>query len=58
MSIPRNAPQVIDALGDILYVVYGAGSAFGVDLDKAFFLVHESNMYYCRCCYCEFFEAS
>lgn len=36
--------ETIDALADILYVVYGAGSSFGIDLDKAFHLVHESNM--------------
>ena len=36
--------EVVDALADILYVVYGAGSSFGVNLDKAFDLVHESNM--------------
>jgi len=36
--------EAVDALGDILYVVYGAGSAFGVNLDKAFDLVHRSNM--------------
>ena len=36
--------ETIDALADILYVVYGAGASFGIDLDKAFHLVHESNM--------------
>src|SRR3989338_4501296 len=36
--------EVTDALADILYVVYGAGSAFGLNLDQAFGLVHESNM--------------
>merc|ERR1712178_159182 len=36
--------ETVDALGDILYVVYGAGGAFGIDLDKAFDLIHESNM--------------
>ena len=36
--------QVIDALTDILYVTYGAGVAFGIDMDKAFSLVHRSNM--------------
>jgi len=36
--------EMVDALADILYVVYGAGSSFGVDLDKAFAIVHESNM--------------
>lgn len=36
--------ETVDALADILYVVYGAGASFGIDLDKAFSLVHESNM--------------
>lgn len=36
--------ETVDALADILYVVYGAGIAFGVDMDKAFELVHGSNM--------------
>ena len=36
--------EVIDALADILYVTYGAGGAFGINLDKAFDLVHKSNM--------------
>jgi len=40
----RDRKEVIDALTDILYVVYGAGVSFGVDLDKAFDLVHKSNM--------------
>ena len=36
--------DVADALADLLYVVYGAGHAFGLDLDKCFQEVHESNM--------------
>lgn len=40
----ENMVEVADALADILYVVYGAGSAFGIDLDEAFRLVHDSNM--------------
>ena len=36
--------EVADALTDILYVVYGAGDAFGIDLDKCFNEVHRSNM--------------
>jgi predicted HAD superfamily Cof-like phosphohydrolase len=36
--------EVADALTDILYVVYGAGHAFGIDLDKCFNEVQESNM--------------
>lgn len=31
-------------LADILYVVYGAGVSFGIDLDHAFAVVHESNL--------------
>tara|TARA_B110000503_G_scaffold137324_1_gene221341 strand:- start:585 stop:938 length:354 start_codon:yes stop_codon:yes gene_type:complete len=36
--------EVADALTDILYVVYGAGHAFGVNLDACFLEVHRSNM--------------
>ena len=36
--------EVVDALADILYVVYGAASSFGVNVDKAFDIVHKSNM--------------
>ena len=36
--------DIADALSDILYVVYGAGHAFGIDLDKCFTEVHRSNM--------------
>lgn len=36
--------EVADALTDILYVVYGAGHAFGIDLDKCFEEVQRSNM--------------
>jgi predicted HAD superfamily Cof-like phosphohydrolase len=36
--------EVADALTDILYVTYGAGLAFGVDLDECFDEVHRSNM--------------
>jgi predicted HAD superfamily Cof-like phosphohydrolase len=36
--------EVVDALADILYVVYGAGDCFGVDLDEAYQTVHSSNM--------------
>ena len=35
---------VADALADILYVTYGAGHAFGIDLDKCFNEVQDSNM--------------
>lgn len=40
----KNFTEVIDALSDILYVVYGAGHEMGVQLDHTFDLVHKSNM--------------
>merc|ERR1719207_482659 len=40
----KDMVETIDALGDILYVVYGAGGAFGINLDQAFDLIHKSNM--------------
>ncbi|QKF94271.1 phosphoribosyl-ATP pyrophosphohydrolase [Fadolivirus algeromassiliense] len=36
--------ETVDALADILYVVYGMGCRIGVDMDKAFSLVHDNNM--------------
>ena len=39
-----NILEVADALTDILYVTYGAGHAFGIDLDKCFDEVQKSNM--------------
>lgn len=36
--------EIADALTDILYVVYGAGHSFGIDLDDCFNEVHRSNM--------------
>ena len=36
--------EVADALTDILYVAYGAGHAFGINLDKCFNEIQESNM--------------
>lgn len=36
--------EVADALTDLLYVVYGAGHSFGIDLDACFAEVHRSNM--------------
>lgn len=39
-----NYVEMVDALADILYVVYGAGCRIGMDMDKAFALVHENNM--------------
>lgn len=36
--------EMVDALGDILYVVYGMGCRCGVDMDTAFNLIHENNM--------------
>ena len=40
----NNIVEVADALTDILYVTYGAGHAFGIDLDKCFNEVQKSNM--------------
>ena len=40
----KDMEETIDALTDILYVTYGAGHAFGVDLDKCFEEVQNSNM--------------
>ena len=40
----KDLLEVADALTDILYVTYGAGHAFGIDLDKCFNEVQESNM--------------
>ena len=40
----KDVVGVADALTDILYVTYGAGAAFGIDLDKCFEEVHSSNM--------------
>ena len=40
----RNLLEVADALTDLLYVTYGAGHAFGIDLDKCFEEVQNSNM--------------
>ena len=42
--INKNLLEVADALTDILYVTYGAGHAFGIDLDKCFDEVQNSNM--------------
>ena len=44
-AIKKNdLKETIDALTDILYVTYGAGHAFGIDLDKCFEEVQNSNM--------------
>jgi predicted HAD superfamily Cof-like phosphohydrolase len=40
----KDIKEVADALTDILYVTYGAGHAFGIDLDKCFDEVQRSNM--------------
>ena len=40
----KDLLEVADALTDILYVTYGAGQAFGIDLDKCFDEVQNSNM--------------
>ena len=40
----KDLLELADALTDILYVTYGAGHAFGIDLDKCFDEVQNSNM--------------
>jgi predicted HAD superfamily Cof-like phosphohydrolase len=40
----KNLVEVADALTDILYVTYGAGHTFGINLDKCFNEVQQSNM--------------
>jgi len=40
----KDLKEIADALTDILYVTYGAGHAYGIDLDKCFSEVQRSNM--------------
>ena len=40
----NDLKETVDALTDILYVTYGAGHSFGIDLDKCFEEVQNSNM--------------
>ena len=42
--VNEDIVEIADALTDLLYVVYGAGHAFGIDLDECFLEVHASNM--------------
>jgi predicted HAD superfamily Cof-like phosphohydrolase len=42
--IARDIIEVADALTDLLYVIYGTGHSFGIDLDACFEEVHSSNM--------------
>tara|TARA_B100000989_G_scaffold198022_1_gene149537 strand:- start:119 stop:490 length:372 start_codon:yes stop_codon:yes gene_type:complete len=42
--LKKDLKEVADALTDILYVTYGAGHAFGINLDKCFEEVQKSNM--------------
>ena len=44
ISADGTLVDVADALSDLLYVVYGAGHSFGIDLDECFCEVHRSNM--------------
>ena len=44
LSADGTLIDVADALTDLLYVVYGAGHSFGINLDKCFEEVHNSNM--------------
>lgn len=46
-SYPDYKPDrvgVADALGDLLYVVYGAAEVYGIDIDRVFREIHRSNM--------------
>ena len=40
----KNLKEIADALTDILYVTYGAGCAYGINLDKCFKEVQRANM--------------
>lgn len=40
----KNMTEILDSIGDIMYVVLGAATCFGFDADKIFDLVHNSNM--------------
>ena len=40
----KNLKEIADALADILYVTYGAGYAYGINLDKCFKEVQRANM--------------
>src|SRR4051812_7991396 len=40
----KHIIEVADALGDLLYVVYGAGVTYGIDLEPVFQEIHRSNM--------------
>ena len=44
IPVPFDLKEAVDALTDILYVTYGAGYAFGINLDKCFDEVQRSNM--------------
>lgn len=40
----KNFTEIIDSISDILFVVYGAATAFGFDADKCFEIVNQSNL--------------
>ena len=42
----KDIAEVADALTDILYVTYGAGHSFGIDLNKCFDEVQNSNVFF------------
>jgi predicted HAD superfamily Cof-like phosphohydrolase len=44
LSNKADLVEVADALGDILYVVFGTALAFGIDIDAVFTEIHRSNM--------------
>jgi phosphoribosyl-ATP pyrophosphohydrolase len=43
-SLNNNIVEIADALADLLYVIYGTGVAYGIDLEPIFNEVHRSNM--------------
>lgn len=40
----KNLIKIADALADLLYVIYGTGVSYGIDLEPIFREIHESNM--------------
>jgi len=42
--VEENLVEIADALGDVLYFIYGTGAAYGIDLQQVFAEIHRSNM--------------
>lgn len=42
--LQKNYKETIDALGDLLYVIYGFSASIGTNMDSAFDIIHQSNM--------------